>query len=163
REALLQKFFGLRGQVQIDLGTIGLSHFGDNSASQDVARRKFLRLMIPLHKAFEVYVSQDAAFVEQRFAEQKTRSTLDTQRCGMELHKLHIGKCGAGFVGDGQAIASGSLRIRRFAIELAKTTGGEEDSFGAKFVERTIRLIQETYSGCVSLFQNELGSESMGA
>src|SRR5437660_8052100 len=53
REALLEKFLGLRGHVQIDVMAARAVHLADDGAGYDVARSEFLGFVIALHETFE--------------------------------------------------------------------------------------------------------------
>ena len=77
REALLQKFGGLGGHIEINVLRVGAMHFADDGASDDIARGEFLGFGVALHKAFEKDVAEDAAFAAEGFGKQKTRRALD--------------------------------------------------------------------------------------
>ena len=81
----------------------------------------------------------------------------------MELHKLHVGENGAGFVRDGHAVARGDIGIGGLSIDLPKSAGGEQNRIRAEFVERAVRFVDKTNADCLSIFDDKSSGESVGA
>ena len=146
RKALLQKLGGFGGHVEINVLGLRAVHFADDGASNDVARSQLLRFRVALHKAIEINVAKDAAFTAQSFRKEEAWRASNGESGGMKLHKLHIGEDGAGFVGDGHAVASSDLGIGGFTIDLAEAAGGEENCAGANFVKRAVVFVNEAES-----------------
>ena len=138
-------------------------HFADDGASDYIARRKFLGFGVALHEAFEKNIAEDAAFSAESFGEQEARRTLDGESSGMELHEFHIRENGAGFIGDGHAIASGNFGIGGFAIDLTEAAGGEKNSESADLVKRAVVFIDEPDASGAAVFKNQAGGERVGA
>ncbi len=99
-------------------------HLRHNGAGHDVPRRQFLRLVIALHKTFQVDVAENASFPAKRLRKQETRGALDGQGRRMKLNELEIGKNRAGLVGDGQPVAGGHIGIGGLAVNMTQATGG---------------------------------------
>src|SRR5712692_4608147 len=163
REAFLEKFLALRGHVEIDKVTSRAVHLRDNGAGHDVPRRQFLRLVIALHKAFQVDVAENTPLAAKRFRKQKTRRALDGQGRRMKLNKLEIGENRAGLVGDGQSIAGGHIGIGGLAVNMAQTTGGEQNGAGVDVLDIPGGFIEETQTGDASFLNQKLGGEYEGA
>src|SRR5438132_11958862 len=81
----------------------------------------------------------------------------------MELHKLHGGENGSGFVLDGHAVARGDIGTGRLAIDLPKAARGEQNRVGAEFVQRAVRFVNEANADCLSIFDDKSGGESVSA
>ena len=71
----------------------------------------------------------------------------------MELHEFHVGEDGAGFVGDGHAVAGGDFGIGGLAIDLAEAAGGEKNSKRADFVERAVVFVDEANADGAAVFE----------
>ena len=163
RETLLEKFGGFVGHVEIHVFGLCAMHFGDDGAGDDIARGEFLGFGVTLHEAFEQNVAEDAAFAAKSFGKKKARRAFDCEGGGMELHELHVGEDGAGFVGDGQAVAGGDFWIGGFAIDLTEAAGREEYGAGTEFVERAIGFVDEADADGAAVFEDEAGGERVGA
>src|SRR5439155_3698445 len=162
REALLEKFFALRGHVQIDIRALRAVHFRDDGASHDIARSELLGFAVALHEAIEIYVAQDPAFAAQRFGKEKPWRAFDSERGGVKLDELHVGKKRARFVSDGHAVAGGDVGIGRLAIDLTQAAGGEKHAVSVNFVKRAVGFVEEAEADDSSPVEQELGGEGVG-
>jgi len=163
RETLFEEVLGLGGQVEIDMLAIRFVHFADDSAGEDIARSELLGFVVALHKAFEMDIAEDAAFAAECFAEKKARGAFEGEGGGMELDEFHVGEDGAGFEGDGHAVAGGDIGIGGFAVKLAESASGKENGAGAEFVEGEIGFIEEANADGAAVFENEVGGEGVCA
>ena len=97
-----------------------------NGPRHHIARRQLQQRMIALHESLTARVAQICALAAQRFAHQEARCAVESQRCGMELIKLHIGQLGPSLGCQRNAVACRYRRIGRLAIHLPRAARGHQ-------------------------------------
>src|SRR5205814_6754932 len=104
--------------------------FPENLARHNIARRQLREAVSLEHESLAVFVEKDRALTAYGFGDQLQRIFRSVERGWMELHELHVGKLGAGAVGDRVAIPSRNLWIRRITKELSASAGREDRGIG---------------------------------
>src|SRR5581483_6783006 len=103
-------------------------------AGNHVARRKLGQLVILRHEALQLEVAQVAALAAQSFGEEETRSALEEQRRGVELHELHVPDFGSGAKGHCDTVAGSDLWVGSVAVHVAEAACGQQHGAGANLV-----------------------------
>src|SRR5882724_1147142 len=97
-----------------------------NSPCYNVTRSKLTHLMVFRHEAVEFGIAQHRAFTPQRLGEKKAWRFLHVQRCGMELHKLHVTDLSAGAECHGNSVSRSHRWICGIAVHAARASRSQQ-------------------------------------
>src|SRR5713101_367203 len=113
-------------------GAAAFLDFGVDGACDDVAGGELHALgVVFFHEALAKFVTKDAAFAADGFGDENAlHAGRPDHSGGMELHEFHVHQLGAGFVGEGHAIAGVLPGIGSDAPGFADAAGGDDDGLG---------------------------------
>ena len=118
------------GEVEVDVGVLGLGHLGGDGQRDDVAGRQLGERMVGGHESLAIAVAEIGPFAAKRFGQEMAGRAGDVQDRGMELHEFHVAELGTRAKGHGVTVRRGDRRVGRFAIELPGSAGRQHDGPG---------------------------------
>ena len=139
---------------------IRTSALAGDGARDAIARSEIPGGLVACHERFAGRVHELRAFTSQRFGQQKPRLSLDHQRRRMELHELQVDDLGAGLERHGNSVSRGDVRVRRFVIDLTRSTRREKHASGARHGHSAV-IEEKPRAEAASVFDHEADDPRM--
>ena len=148
------------GEVEVDVGVLGLGHLGGDRQRDDVAGRQLGERMIGGHESLAESVAEIGPFAAHRFGQEMAGRAGDVKHGGMELHEFHVAEDGARTKGHGVSVRRGDRGVGRFAIELAGSAGRQHDRPGPDQREATATIPDQDASA-LPIVRHEVDGEAI--
>ena len=107
-------------------------HDGVDGSGHDISGSQVAQRVEVLHERPQGYVAQDGPLAADGFGDEGTASVGSLERRWMELDHFHVAYFGSRTIGHRDTIAGCDIGVGRELIDLAGTTGSQDDGIGGK-------------------------------